>query len=451
MKPVTVWALVAAGLLSLVAYGCDDGGDVERQGASIGEAKNSGSSTIVAYINGHPVTAADITEGRGRVAANLEYMRDTISRIIPDWQPLPTLERAPLAPGEVRVFTGDDVAIREGSSLRKFMEERIEIIEEHGIDAAVLAQAVSDQARFTAATAAGHTADPADIASRIAQIREALTEGMLPELEAHLSEIDEKVFFNEVLPSRLARELAIEAWRVELVADVTSPEERERIWREAEEEALSNARVALTGEPGLDATLEDLSAYQDAYRIVDAPSTPMPDCAGGSAVPDPENDGFLLRDCSMLLAAKDTLRGTGDLNWSLDTSIASWDGVTVEATPKRVTILDLRSLSLTGTIPTELGGLTALLDLRLENNQLTGEVPVELWNLGNLETLWLHNNGLTGEIPPELGELPNLESIKLSGNPFTGCIPAALEGADTSDLSSLGLPYCSPPSERTSP
>ena len=158
----------------------------------------------MAYINGHPVTAADIAEGRAEVAANLEYMRDTISRIIPDWQPRPTREGTPLAPGEVRVYTGVDVVIREGEGMRKFMEERIEIIEEHGADAAVLAGAVRDQALFTAATAAGHTADPGDIAAEIAQIREYLSAGLLPELEAQLTEIDENVFFNEVAakPSR---------------------------------------------------------------------------------------------------------------------------------------------------------------------------------------------------------------------------------------------------------
>ena len=342
------------------------------------------------------------------------------------------------------MLTGDDASIYESSGLRKFMEERIEIIEEHGADAAVLAGAVRDQARFTAATAAGHTADPADIAARIAEIRMYLAEGHLPELAARLTEIDENVFFDEELPSRLAGELAIEAWREELFADVTTSEERDRIWRAAEEEALSEAEVTLTGEPGLDATLEDLSAYQDAYRIVNAPPTPMPECDGESAVPNPETSGFLLRDCSVLLAVKDTLRGTGDLNWSLDTPMTSWDGVTIAdaSLGKRVTILDLSSRSLTGTIPTELGLLEALLDLRLANNRLTGVVPVELWNLGNLETLELHQNRLTGEIPEELGQLPSLESLNLSGNSLTGCIPAALGDVAINDLDRLGLPYC---------
>ena len=436
---VTRGLVVSLGIVLLLASGQSD---TVHRGATIREARASGSSAIVAYVNGHPITSADIAEGRARVAANLDGMRAIVSRIIPDWQPPPTLEGTPLAPGEFRIISGDDATIFESSGLRKFMEERIEIIEEHGTDAAVLAEAVRDQAHFTAASAASHTADAVDIDARIAEIRVYLAEGHLPDLEAQLSEIHENVFFDEVLPRRLARELAIEAWREELFADVSSSEERDRIWRDAEEEALSNAQVTLTGEPGLDATLEDLSAYQEAYRIVNAPPTPMPECAGELAVPNSDTRGFLPRDCSMLLAAKDTLRGTGDLNWSLDTRMTRWDGVTVEGTPKRVTTLDLSSLRLTGAIPTELSRLTALLDLRLGNNLLTGEVPVELWNLGNLETLWLHDNRLTGEIPAELGELPLLRELQLGGNQFTGCIPSGLQNVPNHDLHFLGLPYC---------
>ena len=445
---VLIVASLAAVLVALLTTTIHQG-DAGRQGESIGKDANSGSSTIVAYINGHPITAADIAEGRAEVAANLGRMRATIARIVPDWQPPPTLEGTPLAPGEFRVLSGDDVTISESSGMREFMEERIEIIEEHGVDAAILAAAVRDQALFTAATAAGHTADPADIAARIAGIKEALAAGRLPDFEAELAEIDENFFFDEVLPTRLARELAIGAWRVEVFADIYGSADTDLTWSEVEEEAISSAQVMITGEPGLEATLEDLAAYQEAYRIVNAPQAPMAECAGEPAVPNPETSGFLLSDCSGLLAVKDTLQGTGDLNWSLNTPMTRWDGVTIEdlANPdtsleKRVTILDLSGLGLTGTIPTELSRLRALVELRLANNHLTGEVPASLWNLNKLETLWLHQNRLTGQIPGELGLLPNLESLKLSRNSLTGCIPSTLRDVLNHDLDSLGLPNC---------
>ena len=129
----------------------------------------------------------------------------------------------------------------------------------------------------------------------------------------------------------------------------------------------------------------------------------------------------LVRDCMTLLAAKDTLRGTATLNWSVDVAIGSWEGVTTSGTPSRVTEVDLSSESLSGTIPAELG------------------------TLFELTTLDLSSNSLTGSIPAELGWLFSLEELRLSGNSLTSCIPVALQDIATNDLSSLNLLYCTPP------
>ncbi len=155
-------------------------------------------------------------------------------------------------------------------------------------------------------------------------------------------------------------------------------------------------------------------------------------CVGGSAV-GAGNEG-LLDDCAVLLQAKDTLRGTATLNWSADTAITSWTGVTVSGTPQRVTRLNLDSSSLTGSIPAGLGELSALQQLRLSWNQLTGTIPPELGKLTQLSDLGLGGNQLTGTIPPELGSIGStLTTLQISGpNPLpsgiglTGSIPSAL-------------------------
>ena len=74
--------------------------------------------------------------------------------------------------------------------------------------------------------------------------------------------------------------------------------------------------------------------------------------------------------------------------------MSSWDGITLEGSPQRVTVLDLES------------------------------------------------NGLTGSLPEELGNLAKLQTLYLSGNQFTGCIPPALRDVDENDLDSLDLPNC---------
>ena len=121
-------------------------------------------------------------------------------------------------------------------------------------------------------------------------------------------------------------------------------------------------------------------------------------------MPSPHENTSLVSDCEALLDAKDTLRGTATLNWSVSASIISqWDGITVGGTPRRVIWLQLYGNGLTGEIPPELGRLSNLTGLRLGLNELTGEIPPELGGLSNLTDLWLYDNRLTGEIPPELG------------------------------------------------
>ncbi len=122
---------------------------------------------------------------------------------------------------------------------------------------------------------------------------------------------------------------------------------------------------------------------------------------------------------------------TGWRDWNFnsatppDASIVNgWHGVTV--TNNRVTMLNLDSNQLTGSIPTELGNLSNLEFLWLNINQLTGSIPTELGNLSNLESLWLYSNQLTGSIPTELGNLSNLVSLRLDSNRLTGSIPTEL-------------------------
>ena len=159
-------------------------------------------------------------------------------------------------------------------------------------------------------------------------------------------------------------------------------------------------------------------------------------CVSGGAVADTTNLG-LMSDCVTLLEARDTLAGTGSLSWAADTPITQWDGVDVDGTPQRVTVISLNESGLTGELPKELGNLSNLEQLHLIDNQLTGEIPPELGNLSNLRWLLLWENQLKGEIPTELGDLSNLRELSLSSNKLTGEIPADL--GNLSNLTGLYL------------
>ena len=175
-------------------------------------------------------------------------------------------------------------------------------------------------------------------------------------------------------------------------------------------------------------------AIENTTHADGPPVAPPPAC--GLAVPGHADNPGLVQDCEALLAAKDALRGTATLNWSVDVAIAEWDGVRTRGTG-RVTDITLVQKSLTGTVPAELAELTGLQYLWLNLNQLTGTIPPELGSLPAIKSLLLNENQLTGPIPTELGNLTTLEALWLQSNQLSGAVPSQL--AQLSNLKKLTL------------
>ncbi len=177
-------------------------------------------------------------------------------------------------------------------------------------------------------------------------------------------------------------------------------------------------------------------------------SSPL-SCTNGTVVQDPEENVGLVNDCKALLQGRDTLAGRAALNWSTDTPIARWQGVTVEGSPTRVVGLQLENIALSGRVPPRLGELSALRVLSFRVNDLTGGIPPELGHLSELRSLDLHGNtGLGGVIPPELGNLSKLERLDLDATGLTGNIPPAfgrLSSLETLDLGQNDLTGPIPP------
>ena len=85
---------------------------------------------------------------------------------------------------------------------------------------------------------------------------------------------------------------------------------------------------------------------------------------------------------------------TDNTNWRSNEPLSEWHGVSTDA-QGRVDELRLSANGLTGTIGAELGVLTHLTGLYLNDNELTGSIPPELENLAQLQVFDVRNTGLS--------------------------------------------------------
>jgi hypothetical protein len=96
-------------------------------------------------------------------------------------------------------------------------------------------------------------------------------------------------------------------------------------------------------------------------------------------------------------------------------------------------LVDLSENQLQGTIPTSLWILPTLRLAYLAGNQFTGTVPqtLPLEPSGELEEIWLGDNFLSGGIPSWWTTLPKLNTLSAGRNAWTGSLPPQWEQAQS--------------------
>lgn len=101
-----------------------------------------------------------------------------------------------------------------------------------------------------------------------------------------------------------------------------------------------------------------------------------------------------------------------------------WNGLGCDYSSQanKISEINLSGRNLTGSVPKEIGQLTALVSVSLENNNLIGPLP-DLSGLIMLERLHLQNNSLNGSLPDWLFNLNNLKELFIQNNNFSGVIP----------------------------
>ncbi|XP_039158274.1 probable LRR receptor-like serine/threonine-protein kinase At3g47570 [Eucalyptus grandis] len=113
-------------------------------------------------------------------------------------------------------------------------------------------------------------------------------------------------------------------------------------------------------------------------------------------------------------------------SWNNSIKFCQWYGVTCGRRHTRVTVLDLQSQGLSGSISPHIGNLSFLKEMRLQNNSLNHAIPPQIGQLRRLRILLLHNNSLVGEIPKNISGCLDLFALWIGRNELTGEIPRKL-------------------------
>jgi Leucine-rich repeat (LRR) protein len=113
-------------------------------------------------------------------------------------------------------------------------------------------------------------------------------------------------------------------------------------------------------------------------------------------------------------------------SWNDSFHFCEWEGVTCGRKHRRVTVLDLQSRGLVGSLSPYIGNLSFLRKIVLFNNTIGGQIPHEIGRLFRLQELSLFNNSLGEEIPANLSYCFNLKFLRVSRNNLSGSIPREL-------------------------
>ena len=117
-------------------------------------------------------------------------------------------------------------------------------------------------------------------------------------------------------------------------------------------------------------------------------------------------------------------------NWDLNADISTWNGVTVDASTGRVTALKITAagtITKEWTLPEEVGDLTEITDLRLNQCKLTGPIPESIYDLPKLQKIFFQSDDLTGALSEKLGQLTELTDLYINGSTkLEGIIPTSI-------------------------
>lgn len=123
----------------------------------------------------------------------------------------------------------------------------------------------------------------------------------------------------------------------------------------------------------------------------------------------------------------------GSSKWDFNKPIYEWDYVKTDAESGRVTSLAITAKDVISTpweLPSAIGDLTELTNLRFNSQKVTGQIPAAVYGLTKLTDLYFQNNMLTGSISSAISQLTELKNFYIDRN-------ASLEGSLPESMGNL--------------
>ncbi|XP_027181703.1 probable LRR receptor-like serine/threonine-protein kinase At3g47570 [Coffea eugenioides] len=120
-------------------------------------------------------------------------------------------------------------------------------------------------------------------------------------------------------------------------------------------------------------------------------------------------------------------------SWNDSIHFCDWRGVTCGRLHQRVTVLNMSSFHLVGSLSPSIGNLTFLRELNIQDNNFHGMIPEEVGRLFRLQYLRFANNSFEGVLPLNITGCSELSILDLRGNRLIGGI--------RDDLSTLSKLY----------
>ena len=110
------------------------------------------------------------------------------------------------------------------------------------------------------------------------------------------------------------------------------------------------------------------------------------------------------------------------------------DSITGSATYGRVHSIEVRNMSLTGTLPSSIGNFGSITWMSIEYNDISGTIPSTISGLTSLQYLYFHSNSFVGTIPSTISGLISLQRLYLNINSLIGTIPSAISATSLQEL-----------------